>query len=107
MGMLVRLSFDQEDRHASYLLALQMELGPCQIREEGPLNGTASTYINPHSWNNNANLLFLDQPYVPLSPPNRQQLNASYANRVAVGFSYAEHKKHVSTTERYANLFLS
>lgn len=39
-----------------------MELGPCQIREEGPVNGTASTYINPHSWNNNANLLFLDQP---------------------------------------------
>ena len=42
--------------------SMQMELGPCQIKEEGPLNGTASTYINPHSWNNHANLLFLDQP---------------------------------------------
>jgi len=40
-----------------------MELGPCQIVEEGdPHNTTASTKYNPHSWNQNANLLFLDQP---------------------------------------------
>ena len=58
-----------------------MELGPCQICEEGPVNGTASTYRNPHSWNTNANLLFLDQP-------------------VGVGFSYADHHKHVGTTEK-------
>lgn len=40
-------------------------VGPCQIVEEGnPKNTTASTKFNPHSWNQNANLLFLDQPYV-------------------------------------------
>jgi len=64
-------------------MGLMMELGPCQIKEEGPLNGTASTYINPHSWNNNANLLFLDQP-------------------VGVGFSYSDHHKHVGSTEKAA-----
>jgi len=39
-----------------------MELGPCQMVEEGNLTDTQSTRINPYSWNENANLLFLDQP---------------------------------------------
>ena len=36
---------------------LLFELGPCQVADEG-----RSTTHNPHSWNNHANLLFLDQP---------------------------------------------
>ncbi|KAF8753519.1 serine carboxypeptidase [Rhizoctonia solani] len=44
-------------------LGLFMELGPCSIR--GPLqSGSNGTDWNPYSWNNKANLFFLDQPYV-------------------------------------------
>lgn len=45
---------------------LLFELGPCRVTDEG-----RSTKNNPHSWNNKANLLFLDQP-------------------VDVGYSYSE-----------------
>jgi len=45
---------------------LLFELGPCRIAEDGK-----NTTYNPHSWNTNANILFLDQP-------------------VAVGYSYAD-----------------
>lgn len=48
-------------------MGMLMELGPCQIVEEGdPYNTTATTKVNPYSWNSNANLLFLDQPWVEL-----------------------------------------
>ncbi|ELU44191.1 serine carboxypeptidase [Rhizoctonia solani AG-1 IA] len=41
-------------------LGLFMELGPCSIR--GPLqSGSNGTDWNPYSWNNKANLFFLDQ----------------------------------------------
>ncbi|EPQ32119.1 uncharacterized protein PFL1_00316 [Pseudozyma flocculosa PF-1] len=36
---------------------LLFELGPCRVANEGK-----NTEHNPHSWNNHANLLFLDQP---------------------------------------------
>ncbi|KAN0066552.1 hypothetical protein ACQY0O_000646 [Thecaphora frezii] len=36
---------------------LLFELGPCRVTDEGK-----STESNPFSWNNHANLLFLDQP---------------------------------------------
>ncbi|PLW15478.1 hypothetical protein PCASD_18973 [Puccinia coronata f. sp. avenae] len=45
---------------------LLFELGPCNVRDEG-----RSTEPNPHGWNQQANVLFLDQP-------------------VNVGYSYAE-----------------
>lgn len=38
-------------------LALLSENGPCKVSEDG-----LSTYNNPYSWNNNANILWVDQP---------------------------------------------
>ena len=35
---------------------LWLELGPCHV------NSTFDDYINPHSWNQVSNLLFLSQP---------------------------------------------
>ncbi|KIM81856.1 hypothetical protein PILCRDRAFT_821215 [Piloderma croceum F 1598] len=58
-------------------LGLFMELGPCRIRDA---NGTQ---YHPESWNQNANVFFVDQP-------------------VGVGFSYAEYGEIVSTTEEAA-----
>ncbi|KAJ3517824.1 hypothetical protein NLJ89_g246 [Agrocybe chaxingu] len=58
-------------------LGLFMELGPCRISDA---NGTK---FHPESWNNNANIFFIDQP-------------------VGVGFSYAEYGEAVGTTEEAA-----
>lgn len=57
-----------------------MELGPCQILSEADIR---QPRINPHSWNNNASVIFIDQP-------------------VGVGFSYAEYGVHVGQTEEAA-----
>ncbi|KAF8317341.1 peptidase S10, serine carboxypeptidase [Clavulina sp. PMI_390] len=68
-----------------------MELGPCSIELES--TGANRTRWNPHSWNTNANVFFLDQP-------------------VGVGFSYADNGVHVYDTpeaardvEVFVNLF--
>ncbi|KAF9561528.1 serine carboxypeptidase [Agrocybe pediades] len=58
-------------------LGLFFELGPCRIPDA---NGTV---FHPESWNNNANVFFIEQP-------------------VGVGFSYAEHGEYVGTTEEAA-----
>ncbi|KAJ3063879.1 hypothetical protein HK102_008358, partial [Quaeritorhiza haematococci] len=58
-----------------------MELGPCQVLPGG--NGTKP---NPHSWNSNANILFLDQP-------------------VGTGFSYSEHGGPSDTPEAAEDVY--
>lgn len=57
-----------------------MELGPCQILSE---EDVSSPKFNPHSWNNNASVIFIDQP-------------------IGVGFSYADYGEHVGRTEEAA-----
>jgi carboxypeptidase C (cathepsin A) len=59
-------------------MGLLMELGPCNIDMHN-VSSNGTTW-NPHSWNNEANIFFLDQP-------------------VGVGFSYADHGEVVETTE--------
>lgn len=53
---------------------LLFELGPCRIANEG-----AGVVHNPHSWTNNANMIFLDQP-------------------VNVGYSYSDNGDDVNNT---------
>ncbi|KAJ7885385.1 serine carboxypeptidase [Mycena leptocephala] len=62
---------------ASASIGLFMELGPCTIISDN------ATEYNKYSWNNRANMLFIDQP-------------------VGVGFSYAEYCETVETTEEAA-----
>lgn len=45
-------------------MGLLMELGPCNIDMDN-LSPNGTTW-NPYSWNNEANIFFLDQPYVAL-----------------------------------------
>ncbi|KAF8599601.1 serine carboxypeptidase [Ceratobasidium sp. AG-I] len=63
-------------------LGLFMELGPCSIHG-APKVGSNGTEWNQYSWNNKANLFFLDQV-------------------VGVGFSYADYGETVGTTEEAA-----
>ncbi|KAJ7807396.1 serine carboxypeptidase [Mycena olivaceomarginata] len=66
----------------SSMTGLLFELGPCNINKtEG---GTVFTSHNPHAWNNNANVIFLDQP-------------------VMTGYSFSSNKTtHVKTTPEAA-----
>ncbi|KAG8733326.1 hypothetical protein FRC10_000296 [Ceratobasidium sp. 414] len=68
-------------------LGLFMELGPCSIRGP-PKVGSNGTDWNPYSWNNKANLFFLDQLHVLTDDDS-----------VGVGFSYADYGETISTTE--------
>ncbi|KAH9934969.1 serine carboxypeptidase [Fomitopsis serialis] len=61
----------------SSALGLFMQLGPCRITNLDNLT------FNPYSWNNKANIFFIDQP-------------------IGVGFSYAEYGETVSTTPEAA-----
>ncbi|WWC66700.1 uncharacterized protein I206_100604 [Kwoniella pini CBS 10737] len=62
-------------------LGMFMELGPCTIKDQP--TSVNDTKINPYSWNENANLFFLDEP-------------------IGVGFSHSEHGQKVATTEAAA-----
>ncbi|KAI9066160.1 serine carboxypeptidase [Trametes sanguinea] len=59
-------------------IGLFMELGPCRVK------GANSTERNPWSWNEHANIFFVDQP-------------------VDVGYSYAEYGEAVTNTQEAAN----
>ena len=59
------------------MIGLLQELGPCRIN-----NDSADVSLNPYSWNNNANVVFIDQP-------------------VGVGFSYG--KTEVGTSQEAAS----
>jgi carboxypeptidase C (cathepsin A) len=61
-------------------LGLFMELGPCAIVSEENID---TPKYNPYSWNNNASVIFIDQP-------------------IGVGFSYADYGEHVGRTEEAA-----
>ncbi|KAJ7248638.1 Alpha/Beta hydrolase protein [Mycena haematopus] len=62
----------------SSAMGLLMELGPCSIDMKN-VSSNGTTW-NPHSWNSEANIFFLDQP-------------------VGVGFSYADFGETIETTE--------
>jgi len=42
---------------SSSMIGLFQENGPCQVNTD-----SNSTYLNPWSWNNNVNMLYVDQP---------------------------------------------
>ena len=61
-------------------LGLFMELGPCSIVDPSHINGTQR---NPDSWNDKANVIFIEQP-------------------IGVSFSYGKHGQTTSSTEEAA-----
>ncbi|KAJ3289695.1 hypothetical protein HK104_007297 [Borealophlyctis nickersoniae] len=65
----------------SSLTGLFMELGPCRVNPNG--NGTT---LNKWSWNNEANIVFLDQP-------------------INVGFSYADNEEVSNTVDAAADVY--
>ena len=45
-------------------MGLMMELGPCRIVENGPIDGKQRLKRFNHSWSDHANMIFIDQPCV-------------------------------------------
>ncbi|KAG0270106.1 hypothetical protein DFQ27_000407 [Actinomortierella ambigua] len=60
----------------SSLTGLFMELGPCAVKEDG-----SGLTHNPHSWNSNSSVIFLDQP---------TNVGYSYGDAVSNTFTAAE-----------------
>ena len=77
-------------------MGLLMELGPCNI-DMNNVSPNGTTW-NPYSWNNEANIFFLDQPYVTrlfsICIAHAEEFRS-----VGVGFSYADYGEVVETTE--------
>lgn len=73
-----------------------MELGPCNI-DMNNVSPNGTTW-NPYSWNNEANIFFLDQPYATKLLSHRIS-HAEGFRSVGVGFSYADYGEVVETTE--------
>ena len=71
--------------------------GPCQIDMEG-ISPNGTTW-NPYSWNAEANIFFLDQPYAIVSHHMHIGAHNCRTPRVGVGFSYADYGETVETTE--------
>ncbi|TPX72363.1 hypothetical protein SpCBS45565_g00456 [Spizellomyces sp. 'palustris'] len=81
----------------SSLTGLLMELGPCRVNPGG--NGTT---LNPDSWNNEANLVFLDQPInVGFSYTDGEQVSSTVDAAEDV---YAFLQLFLTTYKQYANL---
>lgn len=96
MGLLMELgllfiSFEIEKTN----LWIIPSLGPCNIdMSNSSANGTT---WNPHSWNNEANVFFLDQPWVYTSVIVTWILTRTHLS-VGVGFSYADFGETVDNT---------
>jgi len=69
--LICQVLFDT-DTHS--VAGLFFELGPCSIKNEGK-----NTTYNPYSWNEKANMIFLDSP-------------------IGVGYSYAENGESVNNS---------
>mmetsp|Transcript_17843 Transcript_17843/g.21674 ORF Transcript_17843/g.21674 Transcript_17843/m.21674 type:complete len:550 (-) Transcript_17843:123-1772(-) len=67
----------------SSAIALFAENGPCKVNEDG-----TDTELNPYSWNEHANMIFIDQP-------------------AGTGFSYGTHDKNEVSVANDMYLFLT
>ncbi|PKI84390.1 carboxypeptidase C [Malassezia vespertilionis] len=68
----------------SSFTGLLMEIGPCSSVR--PVLGRPGTELNPHAWNNNASVIFLDQP-------------------TGVGYSYASWRNGTNTSAPPTRIF--
>ncbi|KAJ1912843.1 hypothetical protein IWQ60_009475 [Tieghemiomyces parasiticus] len=83
----------------SSLTGLMMELGPCRLHEDGSLTH------NPHSWNNHANLLFLDQPTNVGYSYGRSVFNTATASEDVYAFLQLFFKQYTKYAELPFHVF--